>query len=231
MELPEIAIYLKSIPLYRDVAKSSQDQIVSAGTIRNYKKGEHLFWSGDLCEELFVVAEGVVVLYKMSTTGERKIIFTFSKGQIINEEVLQGMPASVSAEALAPAKLICLKVAKLLPIIQADYRVGKAIFDSLAQKMRRTYRQLKNTSNLIRGDKKIAAKLWKMAADSEISSKQPDGIRVNITITFLADMLGSKRESVSRQLKLLADQGLIRVEPKGLLIPDRDALAQYFKAP
>lgn len=52
---------------------------------------------------------------------------------------------------------------------------------------------------------------------------------MELTITYLADMLGSKRETVSRQLKQLADAGLVRYGDGRFLLPDRDALQKYFK--
>ncbi len=51
---------------------------------------------------------------------------------------------------------------------------------------------------------------------------------MELSITYLADMLGSRRETVSRQLKHLTDQGLVHVLRGKIVIPDRDALSAFF---
>ena len=95
--------------------------------------------------------------------------------------------------------------------------------------MRRLYRQLKNTTNATRGEKKMAAKLWKLARD--YGKKEEVGVRISLklTVTQLADMLGTKRETASRQLKVLVEQGLVRYDRNTFVIPDTDALNRYFK--
>ena len=217
--------------LFQNISKTTRTELSSLSKLKLLKKGEHLFWNQEKCSHLYIVASGLVILYKINSLGERKVIFTLGEGQIINEVVLQGMPSSVSCEAFADGSVICLDKEKLLQVMEKDFVLTRIIFDSLSQKMRRLYRQLKNTSNSIRGDKKIAAKLWKLSTDESIATVEDGKIAIHITVTFLADMLGSKRETVSRQLKLLSQKGLIQMSGGTIFIADRKALADYFKSP
>ena len=54
---------------------------------------------------------------------------------------------------------------------------------------------------------------------------------MNLSITYLADMLGSKRETVSRQVKRLTELGLINMERNRITIPDMKKISEYFKQP
>lgn len=54
-------------------------------------------------------------------------------------------------------------------------------------------------------------------------------IDLNITITYLADMFGAPRETISRALKILQENGLILVKNKRIIVINRDKLARYFK--
>ena len=56
-------------------------------------------------------------------------------------------------------------------------------------------------------------------------------IDMNLSITYLADMLGSKRETVSRQVKRLTELGLINMEKNRITIPDMKKISEYFKQP
>ena len=75
----------------------------------------------------------------------------------------------------------------------------------------------------------MAAKLWKLARD--YGKKEEVGVRIclKLTVTQLADMLGTKRETASRQLKVLVEQGLVRYDRNTFVIPDTDVLNRYFK--
>ena len=50
-----------------------------------------------------------------------------------------------------------------------------------------------------------------------------------MSVTLLADMLGTSRENTSRLLKNMMAQGLIRHEKKRIIIRDMTRLSHYYK--
>ena len=56
-------------------------------------------------------------------------------------------------------------------------------------------------------------------------------INMNMSITYLADLLGSKRETVSRALKILSNENLIKYENKKIKVINQEKLSEFFKAP
>ncbi|MCF0105285.1 MAG: Crp/Fnr family transcriptional regulator [Holdemanella sp.] len=78
-------------------------------------------------------------------------------------------------------------------------------------------------------EKKLAAKLWKLARDFGIETKEGIEIDVNLSITFLSDMLGAPRETTSRACKLLVDRGIIKINKKRIVIIDHNQLANFYK--
>ena len=52
---------------------------------------------------------------------------------------------------------------------------------------------------------------------------------MNLTVTYLADLLGSQRETVSRALKILQDKKLISYKDKTILIYDLNKISEFFK--
>lgn len=89
--------------------------------------------------------------------------------------------------------------------------------------------QLKNTVGSIYMERKLAAKLWKLARDFGI--ERPEGIEIdiNMTITFLADMLGAPRETTSKTCKALSDYGLISMKKKRITIVDPARVSHFYK--
>ena len=74
----------------------------------------------------------------------------------------------------------------------------------------------------------MAAKLYRLANEY---GKEIDGwhfIDIKITITYLADMLGCPRESLSRAMRVLETNGLVRIENKKIYVRKVE-IARYFK--
>ena len=218
-----------SAKLLQAASPATLAMLASYAGLRRAPRGEHLFYDKEEVRTLYILVEGMAALYKCIGAGEKKVVFVYGPGNALNEVIVNGLPASINCEILQDAQLLCFPIDRMLQAMEQDFGLAKAYMDSMSLKIRRLYRQMKNTSNSIRGDKRIAAKLWKLSQD--YGEPCPGGTRIamELTITYLADMLGSKRETVSRQLKQLADVGLVRYEDGRFLLPDRDALQKYFK--
>ena len=220
-----------SIEFFKNISEKSTAALIACGSFRRFPKGAHLYWDKEMNQTLYIVIDGFVSLYKINSQGERKTVFLLGKGELVNEEVLQNMPASINCEAFESSLVLCFGKVDLLAVMRQDFELTKLILDSLALKNRRLYRQLKNTSNSVHGEKKIAAKLWRLSKDYGIPHEEGTLINMDLSVTYLADMLGSRRETVSRQLKHLTEQGLVHVQRGKIIIPDRDALSVFFKSP
>ena len=231
MRMINITESLTRVEAFRQASPHSIAALAACCKVRCLAKWEHLFFDKDHVEKIYVVASGLVSLYKMNFQGEKKVIFILDQGKMINEVILQGMSASVNCEAFEEAEVLCFDRAELLAIMERDFGLTKGILDSLGLKVRRLYRQLKNTANSVRGEKRVAAKLWKLSQDYGEVGQEGKTITLHLSITYLADMLGSKRETVSRQLKVLTEQGLVRIYDGHIIIPDSKKLSAYVKLP
>ncbi len=124
-----------------------------------------------------------------------------------------------------------LPAARFIQVMDKDGRLAREVMGAMSLKIRRLYRQLKNTTNALSGEKRLAAKLFKLGKDYGVCSGDGTLIDMNLSITYLADMLGSKRETVSRQVKRLTELGLINMERNRITIPDMKKISEYFKQP
>lgn len=220
----------KDVGIFDEASLSTMALLEAGSVLRKYKKGEHVFHDKDEINTLYVLVSGLVSIYKINSLGEKKIIFIYGSGNILSEVIVQDMTASTSCEVQEDAFILCIPRLLFLQAMEGDFGLTKIVLGAGAVKVRRLYRQLKNTSNSLRGDKRIAAKLWKLSNDY---GKPCDGgvmIDMEISITYLADMVGSKRETVSRQVKLLVEQGLVIMRNGRFVIPDKNRLGKFFKS-
>lgn len=217
--------------ILNDVSPSTIAELASCTRMIKKQKGEHLFYDKEEVSQIYIVAEGLAALYKMNSIGEKKVIFVYGKGKMLNEVMLYELPASINCEILQDSYILAFPKKRFEAILMQDGQLSKAVIESMSLKIRRLYRQLKNTTNALRGDKRVAAKLWKLAHDYGV--KEEEGVRIDmeLTITYLAEMLGSKRETVSKQIKALAAEQLVLYKKNHFFIPDCEKLRNYFKAP
>lgn len=98
----------------------------------------------------------------------------------------------------------------------------------MSKKIRSLYRQLKNTVPK-KIDRKVAAKLWKLSKDYGVEVESGTMIDLKISVTYLADMLGSPRETISRAMNVFKRENLIHYEDKKIIV-DSEKLAKYFRS-
>lgn len=220
---------IQATSIFENANPSSLALLASGGMLTIYKKGQHIFRDREEVGMIYIVIHGAVTLYKIDSLGEKKVIFVYGKGALLNEVLFGDLRASVSCEIQENALVLCFPQKLFLQAMEQDFELTKAVMGELTIKIRRLYRQLKNTSNALRVDKRIAAKLWKLAKD--YGKPEEDGVMIDleISITYLSDMIAAKRETVSRQIKILTEKGLVIVKRNRFMIPDMEALSNYFK--
>ena len=134
---------------------------------------------------------------------------------------------TVSCKAFEKSKLLECNSKDLLKVMEEDFQLTKNILSHIQNLNRRLYRQLKNSVS-IRMDNKLAAKLYRMGREFGINKDEWTLINADLTITYMADMLGCKRETLSRAMKVLQDKNLVKFENKKIYIK-QDELSLYFK--
>ncbi|WP_207743065.1 Crp/Fnr family transcriptional regulator [Clostridium saudiense] len=222
------SLKLNEISLFSHINNNIIHKLNEICFVRQLKKGEHLFRDKEIIKSIYIVKSGKVALYKQSESAQKKVIFILGKDTVINEVIIDDLPASINCEAFEKAEILCFDRIKFLDIMKEDFELSKIIINSLAMKVRRLYRQGKN-SIPIKVEKRVAAKLWKLSRDYGIEIEEGTLIDLNITITYLADMFGAPRETISRALKILNNEGLIINKNKRIIVPDREKLVRFFK--
>lgn len=225
MDIFEVSDILKA------AGPGSRSEILAFAYFKRYEKGQHVFFDKEDNNCLYILAEGMASLYKLNPLGEKKVIFAFGPGNLLNEVMFQNLPASVNCEVREDSLVMVMPRERFLYVMEKDGALARAVMDSMALRIRRLYRQLKNTTNALSGEKRLAAKLFKLAKDNGVKTDRGTLIDMSLSITYLADMLGSKRETVSRQVKHLTELQLISIEKNRIYVRDTGELSNYFKQP
>ena len=223
-----IKFQLENMDLFNKIAKETKEALSDFGEVKCFVKGSHIFRDKEKVNKVYIVYSGKVALYKLNESAQKKVVFILGKNSIINAVVLDDLPASINCEVFEKAEILAFDKVRFEEVMKKDFELTKIVISSLTIKVRRLYRQLKN-STPIKVEKRVAAKLWKLSKDYGVNVYNGTLIDLNVSITYLADMFGAPRETISRALKHLQEKGLIIFEKKKIIIKDRDELSRFFK--
>lgn len=225
-ELVKAQLY--KMELFDKVSEETKEALSEFGETKCYLKGSHIFMDKEKINKIYIVYSGKVALYKLNESAQKKIVFILGNNSIINAVVLDDIASSINCEVFEKAEILSFEKGRFEEVMKNDFELTKVVISSLTRKVRRLYRQLKN-STPIKVEKRVAAKLWKLSKDYGLKVENGTLIDLNVSITYLADMFGAPRETISRALKILQEKDLIILEKKKIVVKDRDKLSKFFK--
>ncbi len=231
----------RKINVFKGISSETLEKLVKIGNIIEFKKGEILFMEREEVNHIYIILKGKTSMYKYGQKGQKRVVYILGEGEVINEVIFDKLPSSITCEAFEKSIILKFDVDQLVEVMKVDFVLTKNILNSTGRKVRRLYRQIKN-SIPIGLDKKIAAKLWKLSRDYGIDCytrnlacrRKSDEckcftkLNIKITVTYLAEMLGSSRETISRELKKLEGLGLIKWEGRTIFVK-REEIREFYR--
>lgn len=222
---------LRNIHVFNDLNGDTLRKLSNITRINRYEKGKVLFRDKDTVENIYILLKGKASLYKFNEKGQKKVIFILGEEDFINEVIVQSTTASINCEIIEDSQIMYCNITELLQLMEQDFNLTKIILSSLSLKVRRMYRQFKNTTGVLSMGKRVASKLWKLGRDYGVPLNNGILIDMEISITYLADLFGAQRETISRACKELSELGLIEYSNKKFIIKNEEKLLEYFKTP
>ncbi|GIM27506.1 CRP family transcriptional regulator [Clostridium polyendosporum] len=219
---------LKELQIFNGVQEETLNKLSSESIVKSFKKGEIVFFDKQIVDTIYIVLSGKYSLYKIGEGAQKRVIFILGPDKIINEVILDNLPSSIYCETFEEGELLMINRFKFIEFMKKDFVLTTNVFKSVAKKVRRLYRQIKNSTPL-KIEKKLAAKFWKLSKDYGIETEDGVAINLKISVTYLADMFGSQRETISRALKKLEELDIVKIKDKTIIIPDKEKLLKYFK--
>jgi CRP-like cAMP-binding protein len=185
-----------------------------------YAAGAPIFHLGDPGDSMMVIIAGVVRISLLMPSGREIILTDLKSGEVFGEvALLDGLPRSAAATALTRCEFLVLRRGDVLPFLQARPEACLALVALLCSRLRRADERLTDI-----GFSHLPARLAKMLL-ARTTPGPGAGMKVGISQTDLADMVGSSRESVNRTLRHWHQQGVVELKDGWIAVVGRDALA------
>jgi len=204
---------------FDDLPKSLLEQISGRMQLREFERGEVLFWEGDPCSGLHIIEQGSVKLYRLSPQGRQYIVRVLQEGDTCNEvPTFDGGLNPVNVEALETTRVWIIDPEMLRHLVQTHPQFAQKVLDNFARNLRNLVRMVSELAFY-----QVTNRLARLIDETE--SEQRGG--PTWTQEQLAARLGTVREVVARSLKELERSGAIRMEERRIHVADREALQQW----
>jgi HEAT repeat protein/type III secretory pathway component EscS len=142
-QLMERLLMLQSVPLFSSMALEQLEAIHSCLTEQHYTKGEVIFNEGDIGDEMYIVADGVIEILLNLNSPEPLLLATVERGSYFGEmAVLDQDPRSAAARVSEDARLFVLKGEQLKELIYVMPEIAFTIFRVLSERLRRSDKRL-----------------------------------------------------------------------------------------
>ena len=210
---------LRTIPLFTQLSDEEVTRVTEAARERLYPKSSVILFEDDPGDALYVVITGEVKVVLIGEDGREVILSMLRSGDFFGEmSLIDDQPRSAHVIATEDSNLLVLRREEFRVCLEQAPRIAVGLLQALSRRLRRADDKIGGLV-LLDVTGRVARMLLELADEH-------DGEHVprKITHHMIAQMIGSSRETVSRTIRELGDQGLIQVSRKDIAILDRTRL-------
>jgi len=212
----------RSAVLFSSLPDEIADSILRRSLTKTYRRGETIFCQGDMAQNIFVVLDGWVKLFRITPTGAEAIVGVFTKGRSFGEAVaFENAAYPVTAEAVTDARLLLVRTALLTTMMRDMPEIAMAIVSSTFRHLHSLVAQVEQLKAHT-GAQRVAEFLLELC--------EVDSGSCTITLpydkTLIAGRLGMQPQSLSRAFSRLEAQG-VRIAHNQATIADIAQLREY----
>jgi len=214
---------LSVIPSFQGLSGDQLKEIKQIVVSRHSIRGELIFSEGDHGTGFYVVAAGMVKVFKVSVEGKEHIMRIVGPGESFGQvSVYAGRKFPASAQAIAKSHLLFLPRSAFVELITHNPLLALSMLASLSMRLREFTVHVERLA-LKEVPGRLAAYLIHLAGEQ----KNEQGlVSLNISKVQLSSLLGTTPETLSRILSQMADRGLIEVKKRDIRIRDLPGLEE-----
>lgn len=209
---------LKRIPLFSDLTEHELKSLIASGGRRKYPAKNILFQEGEPGDFLLVILSGKVKVLLTGKDGQEYILSLLGQGSFFGEmSLLESAPRSATVMTMEPSEFLRIGGQEFGELLQRNSTIALKILKHLSQRLRRTNEQVRS---LVMFD--IYARVGRCLVNlAEIQGGRANGqllVPNRPSLQEMANMIGCTRETVSRALKALRENGCLTMSRNTIYI-------------
>lgn len=187
---------------------------------------QRLWSEGEDARDVFVLAEGAILISRTSPSGQELIIKIYLEGEILGKiDAFAGGKRLSDATAASRSICFAMPIKTLHALVDRNPVLSRRLLRDLSESSRM---QLEATTDIAFRDIKgrVARKLLDLATSNAVAGSNAQRIEIGLSLSQgqLAAMVAASRANVNRALAVLMADGLIEHVHGRFTVLDRERL-------
>lgn len=222
--LPRLEALLAKIRHFNGFSRDVLERIAAIATLRHFDAGQVIYIEGEPADTLYLLESGWVKATRMSREGREQAMLFLESGEIFGDiAVFNGTTYPGTVMALEDVNVWAIPAEEFLTLAKQSPALAMAIIHHLSDRVLH-YIGLVEDLSLRNVESRLANTLLQHAKSIDGQLLVPR--REWTTFDEMAVRLGTVRDVLSRALKTLEADGLLRVEKQTIILLDPQELAK-----
>jgi CRP-like cAMP-binding protein len=210
---------MSDVDIFSDLDEQEMAVIAAAAPVRKFAPGELLYAPPQPMETLFILEQGRVRIFRVSTDGRALTTAILSRGTIFGEMLLLGQQMHDNfAEALDHVTVCAMSRSDVQRLLLSDPRIAARIAEILGNRVSQLERRLSDT--VFKSVPQRIATTLCLLSEEQPRRTLGRGMQIHLTHEQVAALAGTSRETTTKILNEYADQGLVDLGRGRLTILD-----------
>jgi CRP/FNR family transcriptional regulator len=205
------------------------DELAASAETLYWSRGQIVFEEGDQGNECYLLHTGVVKVVRRFPDGRRVTLARMGPGSVVGELALfNGERRSATVEAVEPTVAVALAGDRVMSLLRGDAEAALRVAVGLAERLRASNERLFEHALATVAGRVAATLLGQVEArQAQIDGDGGGDIELVGSSVDVARLAGVPRESASRVLHWLENEGIVTLKRGKTVVHDPDALSRY----
>lgn len=205
-------ICTKRIPIFSGLSDIEIDSLTELIDRKVYNKGEVIVREGDVVDRLTIINTGKAKGYRYNKEGKEQILHLYDEGDFFGEKsLLRSKKGHFSIEALEGVHVCTIHKNDFMELVTKHPHIALKIMEALTIKVDRLEKTIESLGIGSARDRVIKT-LIEFEEKYGVQTREGMMITMPISRAGIANYIGLTRESVSKVLSQLQDEGLIEMK-------------------
>ncbi|AZN35262.1 Crp/Fnr family transcriptional regulator [Iodobacter ciconiae] len=215
---------LSGSSLFCDLSHAELTELATQTELRSLRAKQTVVVQGSVGDEMFAVLHGRLKVVRSSDEGKEATICILEAGEMFGEiAMLDGGLRTATVETLEACELLVLRRDSVMQHLEHHPKVMHQMITALCQRLRNADDFLQDTL-FLNLPQRLGKMLKQLARQHGIKDENGMLIDLKLTQQELANMVGSSRESVNKQLSAWMEYGWVQMDMGFIRLVQMDQL-------
>jgi len=221
---------LKKVHLFEDLSEEELREVARYIQVKDYAKGEYIFFEEEAEPGIFILTEGLVKLIKETNDGRSIIVRLVFPGEVFGWiEWGSSVPKfKYTAMAALPSRLLYISNRDFIELAIKYPAVAIKLTCDATHNLLQTYEVLKSIASG-KVEERIARLILELAEKAGRKKNGSIVIKLPLTRQDIAEMTGTTVETTIRVMSRWKKQGIINTERGYIEIIDKEELEKLLR--